>query len=97
MTLFVVMNGAERWKNVKGKQSFQFALAYSVYSDCVFFLFIVYPYLLICIVPLMSVKFPVKLTEDKSFYLSAKICMRKKRRKKQSSVANLLFKDLHQN
>lgn len=38
VTLFVVMNGAERWKNVKGKQSFQFALAYNVYSDGVFFL-----------------------------------------------------------
>lgn len=30
----------------------------------------------------MSVKFPVKLTEDKSFYLSAEICVRKKKKKK---------------
>lgn len=30
----------------------------------------------------MSVKFPVKLTEDKSFYLSWDLCEEKKKKKK---------------
>lgn len=76
--LFVVMNGAERWYKCEGKAkpSVCFGIWYVLRLCFVFF--VVDPYLLICIVPLMSVKFPVKLTEDKSFYLSDE---KKKRRK----------------
>ena len=52
-----------------------------MYSDCVLFLFINCASILICIVPLMSVKFPVKLTEDKSFYLSTEIFVMEKKKK----------------
>lgn len=57
----------------------------------------VYPYLLNCIVPVMSLKSPVKLTEDKSFTSQLKICLRnlKERKKKNASVANLVFSHLH--
>lgn len=61
-------------KNVKGnvKKPFDFAFCIQyVFRLC--FVSIVYSYLLNCIVPLMSMKFPVKHTEDESFYLSAKI------------------------
>lgn len=72
----------------------------------VLFLKIVYSYLLNCIVPLMSMKFPVKHTEDKSFYLSAKIFFggeeKNKNKQKNKSEKNLssqsvCFSDLHQN
>lgn len=68
----------------KVKPSICFCIQY-VFRLCLCFVFIVYSYLLNCIVPLMSMKFPVKHTEDKSFYLSAKIFLRKKKKNTLSS------------
>lgn len=82
MILFVVMNGAECWLKCEGKAKPSVCSGIQYVFRLCFVFFIVYPYLLICIVPLMSVKFPVKLTEDKSFYLSAEICVRKKKKEK---------------
>lgn len=44
----------------------------------------------------MSLKSPVKLTEDKSFTSQLKICLRNLKEKKKASVANLVFSHLHQ-
>lgn len=61
-----------------------------MYSDCVcVFVFIVYSYLLNSIVPLMSMKFPVKQHRGQIIYLSAKIFLGKN-----PSVANPLFSDI---
>lgn len=69
----------------KVKPSIRFCIQY-VIRLCLCFVSIVYSYLLNCIVPLMSMKFPVKHTEDKSFYLSAKIFWRKKNNLSSQSV-----------
>lgn len=48
-----------------------------------------FPYLLNCIVPVMSMKSPVKVTEGKSFTSQLKICLRNLReREKKISLSS---------
>lgn len=73
---------------------------FSLFVCLFFFAFvflIVYPYLLNCIVPVMSLKSPVKLT-GQIIYLSTEDLFEKFKRKmkKNASVANLVFSHLHQ-
>lgn len=73
----------------KVKLFFLFCLLLHMYSDCD--VFIVYSYLLNCIVPLMSMNSTVTHTEDKSFTSELRFIEEK------ASVANPLFSYLHRN
>lgn len=67
------------------RESESFYLLLHMYSDCVCVLF-VYSYLLNSIVPLMSMKSPVKHTEDKSFTSQLRFVEDKKKNLSSQSV-----------